>query len=227
MNASLVIPLFNNEKTARKQLQHCQRIMESTCERYEIIVCDDKSIDGSAALLKNIFGKDKHFRLIFHKQNQGIARTLKELYHKAKYPYIALFSVDGDWNPQDVKKLLLTAQKEHADIVIGKRTYQHYSFYRKSVSFFYNFLPLVLFGVKTIDAGSIKVIKREVIHDIPSISKNVFFEAEMIIRTRRLGKKVISVPIQFTKRDKNKGIGAKITWVIASIIDLITLRIKI
>src|SRR5258706_528423 len=118
---SLVIPLFNNEKTLVSQLMKCETIMKNMCKDYEIIVCDDKSTDSSSSLLKKYFSKNPKFKLLFHQKNQGIAKTIKSLYKKAKFTYIVLFSVDGDWNPKDIKRLLLYAEKNNADIVIGKR----------------------------------------------------------------------------------------------------------
>lgn len=227
MKASLVIPLFNNERTAISQLKKCESILKKLCSQYEIIVCDDKSTDTSAKLLKENFKKNKTFSLIFHKQNQGIAKTVRELYKKATYDYVVLFSVDGDWNPKDIETLLKTAKKEKADIVIGKRTYTDYSLYRKFISFFYNFLPLLFFQVKTIDAGSIKVIKREVIQNTPIVSKGVFSDAEIIIRTIKSGRIVTSIPIHFSKKDHGKGSGAKIVLVLQSLRDLCQLRIHI
>ncbi len=224
--ASLVIPLFNNEKTAVLQLKECEKVMKSICAKYEIIVCDDKSTDGSRSILKKHFMYNRCFKLIFNKQNQGIAKTILNLYKTAGYAYIVLFSVDGDWNPQDIKKLLLFADKNQADIVIGKRTYSDYSFYRKIVSFFYNFLPYILFQTRTIDAGSIKVIKRELIHSFPLVSKSVFFEAEMIIRAAKNGKKIASVPIDFSKRIKRKSSGGNLKLVVSSLRDIVFLRLR-
>ena len=227
MKVSLVIPLFNNEKTAIAQLDTCNNILKKICDEYEIIVCEDKSTDSSAKLLKDNFQKNKNFSLIFHRQNLGIAKTIRELYKKAHYDYVVLFSVDGDWNPQDIQRLLRAAKKKHADIVIGKRTYTEYSLYRKIISFFYNFLPLLLFQIQTIDAGSIKVIKKEIIQKTPIISKGVFSDAEIIIRTIKKGKRVISIPIHFSKKENEKGSGGKMLLVLQSLRDLFLLRLYI
>lgn len=227
INASLVVPLFNNEKTLVSQLKKCEAIMKDICKNYEIIVCDDKSTDSSSKLLKKYFIKKSEFKLFFHEKNQGIAKTIKSLYKKAKYPYVVLFSVDGDWEPNDIKRLLLYREKNHADIVIGKRTYKNYSSYRKLISFLYNLLPQLLFNINTVDAGSIKVIKRELIYATPIISKSVFFEAEFIIRNSKKNKKILSLPITFKKQKESKGLGGKFNLVLSSIKDLIKLRLQI
>lgn len=227
LSASLVIPLFNNAPTLVPLLERCYKIMNSTCTQYEVIICDDKSTDRSASLLKRYFSNNSRVRLLFHSRNQGIAKTIYELYRKAKYPYVVLFSVDGDWDPHDIQKLLVAAQRQQADIVIGKRSHHGYSFYRRAISFFYNFLPCLLFGVKTVDAGSIKVIRKELIRSTPVISKSVFFEAELIIRAAKNGKKIVSTPINFKKRKGKKSGSGKLRLIFSSVIDLIHLRFSL
>lgn len=226
-NASLVVPLFNNEKTLVRQLKKCLEVMKHICNKYELIICDDKSTDSSRQLLEKYFLDNPSFKIIFNKKNQGIAKTIKNLYKKARYQNIVLFSVDGDWNPNDITRLLQYMIKNNNDIVIGKRKYIKYSFYRKFISFFYNYLPFLLFQVKTIDAGSIKVIKRELIHSIPLNSRSVFFEAELIIRAAKEKKKISSIPVSFRKRKESKGFGGKMSLVTKSLIDLIYLRLRI
>lgn len=226
IQASLIIPLFNNQHTELSQLRRCEDIMKKSCREFEIIVCDDKSTDSSASILKKNYSDNSKFKLIFHSKNLGIGKTIRSLYEKARYEYVVLFSVDGDWNPNDIGKLLNFAKKTHADIVIGRRTYKNYSSYRRIISFFYNFLPYLFFQTKTIDAGSIKVIRRDIIRSTPIISKSVFSDAEMIIRATKKSQKVLSLPISF-KRKTGKGSGGKIKLVILSFIDLINLRLKI
>src|SRR5215472_3810068 len=157
---SLVIPLHNNQSTLTQQLETCDQILRAIPCDYEIIICDDMSTDNSASLLRQYFDQREHFTIIFHQKNLGIAATISELYHRAQYQYIVLFSVDGDWDPYDIEKLIRTALKENCDIVVGKRNKRHYSNSRKIISFFYNFLSYAFFGVRTYDAGSIKLIKK-------------------------------------------------------------------
>ncbi len=227
INATLVIPLFNNEDTLYSEITKCITVLKQVTNNYEIIICDDKSTDSSALLLKKYFSQRPNIKLLFNTKNQGIAKTLLSLYKKAKYEYIILFSVDGDWNPKDIALLLLSAQKHRADIVIGKRTYTNYSLHRKIISFFYNFLPVLFFDVKTIDAGSIKAMRRDTFRRTKLISKDVFFEAELIIRSSKQGKKIIDVPIHFKKRRIKQGKGGKFSLIVGSLIDLINLRVRL
>lgn len=221
---SLVIPIYNNETTAINQIKQCEKQLKTITNSYEILLCDDKSTDNTLFLLKENFKTNKKIHIITHTVNKGIAKTIYSLYKQAKKNYIFLFSVDGDWYPSDIPKLVMVAIKNNADMVIGKRNINTYNSYRKFISFSYNFLSSFLFGVNTYDAGSIKIIKKILIKDIEIISKSVFFEAELIIKAYKLGYNIIAYPVRFEKRRK-QGSGGKLVLVIQSFFDLIKLRI--
>ncbi|MEK7502631.1 MAG: glycosyltransferase family 2 protein [Patescibacteria group bacterium] len=224
---SLVIPVYNGELTVIEQLRLCEKILNSFTKKYEIIVADDNSRDNTSDLLKENFINNKNYKLIFNKTNIGIAKNIKNLYSQAKYEYICLYSADGDWSPYDIKKLVIHSYKNDSDIVIGKRNKRVYNPYRKIISFCYNFLPRLLFQVDTIDAGSIKVIKKTLFKKIPLLSKGVFFEAELIIRAKNERYIISSMPITFERSKLKKENGGKMKLAITSLIDLINLRLKI
>src|SRR6266403_2471931 len=116
MNVSLVIPVFNNEKTLQKQLTQCLGIMKNSCKQFEILISDDKSTDSTKKILEK-FSKDKKIIIFYQKNNLGIARNIHFLYKKARFSYVVLFSIDGGWNPNDIAKFVSAAQRTKADIV--------------------------------------------------------------------------------------------------------------
>jgi hypothetical protein len=68
------------------------------------------------------------------------------------------------------------------------------------VSWVFNLLPRLAFGVRTYDAGSVKLMRREVLTDIPVISRSPFSEAERLIRASRAGYRIGVVPVDFSPR---------------------------
>lgn len=220
ISVSLVIPVYNNEKTAVSAIKECIAFLKAESKTYEVIIADDKSTDNSLQLLHKNFSNKKNISIISNNKNLGIAKNLKKLYKKAKLKHIVLFSVDGDWNPADIQKMIVKMRKTDADILIGKRKKHAYNVYRRCISFFYNFLPVLFFGVNTIDAGSIKIFKKSVYQHINPKSKSVFFEAEFIIKAKKQNYKVDSIPISFSRKRKVHE-EAKLSLLISSIRDLI------
>lgn len=225
-SVSLVIPLYNNKDTLIAGLNQCLRIMNRiTCD-WEIIVCDDKSTDSSPQILKQNYRNNKNIKLIFHAINCGIAPTIKELYRKAKGDFVALFSIDGDWDPGDLDRLIRQAIKQNTDIVIGQRIRHHDSLYRRAVSAIYNTLVRLLFSVNSYDAGSIKVIKTKLLKSIPTTSVTPFFEAELIIKAAKSGAKILAIPISYKKTADHKGHGGNLKLVIATFLEMLKLRLR-
>jgi len=225
-SVSLVVPLYNCKKIAISQLDICNKILKTICGDYEIIVSDDCSTNGISELLKAKFKNNEKFRLVFQKKNLGIAGNFKYLYKSAKKDFVMTFSADGDYNPYDIQKMLMFCSKKNADIIIGKRIKKGgYTFYRKFISTFFRLLPLVFFGVDTIDAGSIKLIRKEILSHL--ISESVFVEAEIIITAKRKGYRVLSCPIFYGKPEKVSGAAGKFSLALGAFVDLIKFRLTI
>lgn len=222
---SLVIPVYNNAATLKEHLQKSIEALEKICKTYEIIISNDKSTDNTESVLKQ-YSNNKNIIICNQKKNLGIAKNILFLYKKAKYEYIVLFSLDGDWEPNDITRLILHAVEQKADIVIGKRNVNDFPFARKIVSVIYNLLPLILFGVKTHDTGSIKIIKKEIIDTTELKSQSVSFESELLIKAVKKGYKLSTIPISYKKQKINKRSTVNSKLISESFIDLLRLRIQ-
>ncbi len=115
---SVVIPVWNGEKTIARCLQSVQR---QTWQRLEIIVVDDGSKDGTAAILDREAAKDDRIRVV-HQENAGVseARNHGMAFCRGKYTRF----VDGDdVLPEDsVEHLVHRAEETKADLVIAGYT---------------------------------------------------------------------------------------------------------
>lgn len=216
---SVVSPVYNNLSTMESVITKLTHVLSHTEYTYELLLIDDGSSDGSRELLRTL-SSDTHIRVLFHETNQGIAKTYRHLYQEARYDHIVLFSLDGEWEENDVVRLADTANETQAHMVIGQRKKKAYSFGRWVVSTTYNVLTKVLFGVSTYDAGSIKYIHKEVINTVPIVSVGVFDEAERIIKAARKQYKIISIPVSHYGSKKTKAVGVKGSLLLLAVYDL-------
>lgn len=225
-SVSVVIPTYNNAHTATEQLLSCLHILQGLRVPFEILISDDQSTDGNNEILK-LFQKEKGVTLYEQNKRLGIAANLRFLYTKARKEYVLIYSIDGDWNPLDIKKLIQKAKKTKADIVIGERLVKEYPLSRKIVSALYNGLPVLLFNVKTYDAGSIKIFRRSLFQNVRLLSQSVNFEAEMIIRAAKNDAFITAIPVSFKKHQQNKKSSVNYQLIISSFLDMIKLRLKL
>ena len=105
------------------------------------------------------------------------------------------------------------------DIVVGCRRVKNYTLWRWIVSGSFNFFPRILFGVRTYDAGSIKLFRADVLR-IRLISTSPFREAERIIRASRRGYRIGAVDVEHHERRRGQATGARLPLVVFSVIDL-------
>jgi glycosyltransferase involved in cell wall biosynthesis len=199
---SIVFPVYNNEETLLSQLKKITSEVSTCTSSYELVIIDDASSDKSPVILKQYAETHPNVLVSFHETNEGTAKTYKELYAKANGDIVVLFSVDGEWNPHDIVRLVQNVGT--FDIVIGERQQKAYRLGRKIVSFLFNRIGPCVFGVPTYDAGSIKAIKRDVLSAVPVYSKSVFDEAERIIRAQYLGYRIGAIPISHISSKKLK-----------------------
>jgi len=227
LSISLIIPTYNDEDTIIQQITACEKILKQYCPNFEIIIADDFSHDKTRKLIMKYFKKRKEYKIVLNKKNLGITENVRQLYFLAKKNFILFYSADGDWNPQDIKHLIQTLLRDNADIVIGKRKKKiGYTFYRHIISFFHKLLPLILFGVNTIDPGGIKIVKRK-LAQIPLVSTSQFFEAEIIIRAKKTGCKISSYPVIYKKIHYGSGYGGGFYSAMLSLRDVLRLRFSL
>jgi len=215
---TICIPAYNEQATIAEVIKEANSVLEHTTLRGEILVIDDGSVDDTWNILSDIQKTIPALQIRRHETNKGIAATFRELYQWATSDLVFLNSADGQWKMKTLLELLPMIRQH--DIIIAQRIDKHYEGGRRLVSWLFNALPVVLFSTPTYDAGSVKLVRREV-YDIPLLSSGVFNEAERIIRARRRGFRVGVKRIEHFPRHTGKASGAK-PWLVAeAMIDLV------
>lgn len=98
-NISVVIPLYNKEAEIERTLRS---VLEQTLQPSEIIVVDDGSTDGSAAIVERVGGE--RVRLV-HQQNRGVSAARNKGIELARGEYISFLDGDDRWHPDYLKCL--------------------------------------------------------------------------------------------------------------------------
>ena len=113
---SVVIPAFNEAAHVAEQVASVERIMRTSGWRYEVIVIDDGSTDGTAeAASRGGLG-----RIVRRRQNRGYGAALKLGVRLANYDWVLITDADGTYPVEAIPALL--AEADVNTMVVGSLT---------------------------------------------------------------------------------------------------------
>ena len=114
-SVSVVIPAFNEAAHVAEQIRAVQGVLETLDWRYEIIVVDDGSADGTAEAAATTGA-----RVLRRRPNRGYGASLKLGIRAALYDWILITDADGTYPVEAIPRLL--AEADANSMVVGART---------------------------------------------------------------------------------------------------------
>ena len=216
---SLVIPVYNEEKTLRKIVDEVTEKIKTNDITLELILVDDCSSDKSFEIAKEIAKEIPYVKVFHHEVNKGKGAALKTGFMGAAGDYIGIQDADMEYDPADYLKLLKPLLENKADVVYGSRylkpdtrriLYFWHTFMNKGLTLLTNmYTNLDITDMET----CYKLFKREAIQAIaPKLKENRFgFEPEVTIYIAKEKYRLYECAISYNPRtfEEGKKIGAK------------------
>ncbi len=115
---TIVVPCFNEEKAIAETV-HELGVALPTKIPYELIVVDDGSTDGTAAILAELGKSVERLRVITHDRNRGYGAALKTGMRLARSQFIAITDADGTYPNERLAELYERCRD--IDMVVGAR----------------------------------------------------------------------------------------------------------
>ncbi len=94
---------YNGERFLREQLDS---ILRQTIENFELIICDDRSSDGTWEILEEYRERDGRISVFRNEENLGFKKNFEKAISLCNGDYIALSDQDDIWMPNHLGKLL-------------------------------------------------------------------------------------------------------------------------
>lgn len=117
LELSILIPAYNVASYIRECLESV--LSQRTSYTYEIIIIDDGSTDGTAAILDEFNAKWGSIITVLHQENRGIAATRNHLLNHARGEYIMFVDSDDILPSNAVDVLMRNTDNCSIDIVQG------------------------------------------------------------------------------------------------------------
>lgn len=218
---SIVIPVYNEVEVIEKVVRDFYEKVASKLEISEFIIAEDGSNDGTKEVLNRL--KDEiPITLIMGDQRKGYTKAVKDALKLPRYDVIFFSDSDGQQEPNDFWKLMDCL--EDNSIVVGYKHPRRDSFFRVSISKFYQLVNLCLFGIKLHDINcGYRLIKKQVLDDIldeVSLLPN-FVSSEIILRAYLKGYKIKEIPVTHYPREFGESRGLPLKKIPVEVIKLL------
>lgn len=211
---SIIIPVYNEEKTIAKLLQRVIEVRLPGNVQKEIIVVDDGSTDSSRAKIAS--QKLGAIETIFHPRNLGKGAAVRTGIKCATGDLIIIQDADLEYDPKDYSKLLQPILKKKTNVVYGTRLADYpLRFWGKDKTVlplhlianrFLTWLVNFLYGSNLTDMETCyKLFTKEVLSKIDLVSDRFEIEPEITIKAIKLGYDIVEVPIVTKPRDYKEG----------------------
>ena len=208
MDISIIIPVFNEEKTVIDLLKKVNK-QKSGDYFLEIIVINDGSSDDSKKLLTN--NKDLYSKFINLEKNLGKGGAVIEGLKVARGDFILFQDADLEYNPEDYKKIFRVIDEFNAEVVIGSRNLSPeytrvYNYFHKLGNKFITGLFNLLFNTTFTDIYSCYLcIKRDLVNPEKLKSKGWEQHAEILATAIKNSSVYYEVPISYSGRSFEEG----------------------
>jgi len=209
----VIIPTFNEKENISDIIDAVLALNHP----FDVLVVDDNSPDGTAAIVKQkIAKKPEQIAILERKGKHGLGTAyIAGFKYGLANGYDYFFEMDADFshNPEDLIKLYHACAIEGNDLAIGSRyvtgvNVVNWPMSRVLMSYFASMYVRLITRMPIHDTtAGFKCFKRKVLETI-NLDKIHFigyaFQIEMKFKTWKHGFNVIEVPIIFTDRTKGE-----------------------
>ncbi|MEO6326165.1 MAG: glycosyltransferase family 2 protein [Thermoanaerobaculia bacterium] len=203
-SVSMVVPMYNEEKSVLHLLDLAEEALERHVDDYEIVLVDDASSDATFDIASARSVANARIRVVRHERNRGLGGALRTGFAAAQKPWILYTDCDVPWDLDETGRAFRAAEITGADFISG---YRHdrtgEGTLRTIYSYFYNALIHLAFGVPIRDVNfSCKLVRRQLLTEVQLQSEGSFIDAEMIARLYRRGALIQQIGLDYFPRTR-------------------------
>ncbi len=209
MRATVCLPTYNERENLPRMIDALAGVLR---DGDRVLVIDDSSPDGTGEIADRLAAEHAFVDVLHRASKEGLGRAYVDGFrHVLATDAELVLEMDCDFShdPADVARLIATAE-DGADLVLGSRYVpgggtRNWGLLRRLISrggSVYTALFLHM-GVKD-PTGGFKCFRREVLErlDLDAITPRGYaFQIETTYRVKKLGLRVVEIPITFADRE--------------------------
>lgn len=220
---SAFFPAYNERANLERMVASLDAVLPQLSERYEIVVVDDGSSDGTGELARALSERYPHLRLVRHARNLGYGAAVRSGIQACRYRFV--FFTDGDCQ-FDVRELSrLVPYISRYAIVAGYRARRMDFPVRKLYARGWGLLVRLLLGVRARDINcAFKLFQAELFKGMDLVSSGAMINAEIFWRAAGRGRSLYQVPVSHYPRTSGRQTGGSPRVVLRAFWELARLR---
>jgi len=211
MKLSIIVPVYNEEKTILDILNALDKLSIPSVTK-EVIVVDD----GSTDLTRNKLAQVKWPKIIYHDKNKGKGAAVKTGIKNATGDYIIIQDADLEYDPKYIKSLIKPILEGKAKVVYGTRLKRMPNIASEERTFrflmhyfgnrFLSLLTSVLYGQWITDMETCyKLFPKSALSGVTINARGFEFEPEVTAKLLKKGFKILEIPINVKPRGYEEG----------------------
>ena len=207
---SIVVPAYNEEPSLTRCIERVLQI-EGPDLSLEILIVDDGSTDRTASRAAELSARHPQVHLVRHERNQGKGAALRTGFERATGDFVAVQDADLEYDPRDLRRLVVPLIEGRADVVLGSRflhggehrvLYFWHSVGNRLLTLLSNvFTDLNLSDMET----CYKIFRRDILARIELHENRFGFEPEIVAAFSRLRLRIYEMGVSYAGRTYEEG----------------------
>jgi dolichyl-phosphate beta-glucosyltransferase len=208
---SIVIPAYNEELRLPVSLAQVSAYIRASGRETEVIVVDDGSTDGTAAVTESFQSEMPFLRMISNGKNRGKGYSVRHGMLEARGRTVLFTDADLSAPIEEADKLL--AAIENYDVAIGSRAINRglitvrQSPFREFAGIVFNTIVRVILRLPFVDTQcGFKAFRREPCHIIfeQQTIERFGFDPELLYLARHHGLRALEIPVRWAHSPATK-----------------------
>ena len=188
LDLTIIVPLFNEEESLPELTAWIHRVIDPKGWKFEIIMIDDGSRDGSWDTVTRLASSDDTIHGIRFRRDYGKSAALYHGFKAARGRVVVTMDADLQDSPEEIPEMFRMVTEDGWDVVSGWKQHRQDNKLTKNLpSKLYNATARWITGIRLHDMNcGLKAYKNEVIKDIevygemhryiPYLAKNAGYE---------------------------------------------------
>lgn len=213
LHISVIVMAYNEVATLRSVVDEIDGALGGSDWRYEILIVDDGSSDGTGEVADVLARERPHVLAIHHEGNRGIGEVYRSGFGSSRGEYLTFLPADGQFPAGIVRQF--APLMANADLVLGHIPNRTGSVVAKLLSKAERLLYRLMFGPLPEFQG-IMMFRRSLLDDLGVRvgGRGWGVLMELVVRTQRSGYRIVNVATGLRPRisGRSKAMSLRSAW---------------